>query len=194
METSGCSIITKAFDIENWNYSVKRYDEKEKNIFTINFTFKSRGKLECKIHIFDNGICDMDMTLPLSCPSEYRMMLSYYFAKTNFNKRYATYRLDIDDGEIQYSYSFEITSSINSEEFLRIFKRTKNGAMDDDEFNEIKRFCEGRFTKEELAIISKASTLMERNKAETPSQVETTAKPLQTNKKTSGSNKYKIQF
>lgn len=192
VEMTGSSIITNAFDMENWKYSVKRYDEKEKSVFNINFTFENQGTLKCVITAFDSGICDMDMTLPLSCPPEYRMMLSYYLAKTNFNKRYATYRLDVDDGEIQYSYSFEISSAIVSEEFLRIFKRTKNGAMDEEEFNEIKKCCLGKFSKEIIDIFQ--NTIITEKADELSEQFDHIASSPKSNKKTLGGGKHKFQF
>lgn len=118
-------IIADAFDSKNWNYSCKNLSE-EKSAFSINFTSDAYGTTRCKVAIFANGVCDIEAVLPIVCQKEQHMELSYYLATYNCLKRYATLRLDINDGEINNSYSYVFNKSTTPKDFLNRFLNVKD--------------------------------------------------------------------
>ena len=132
-------IISDAFDSKNWNYSSKDLSD-EKAVFTINFTSKEYGSTRCKIYIYASGICDIEAVLPVECKEADHMELSYYLVKYNCQKRYATLRLDVEDGEIINGYSFVFNQATTPKEFLNRFVGTKD--IDDSVMDDIIAICE----------------------------------------------------
>lgn len=131
-------IIADAFDSKNWNYSCKNLSE-EKSMFSINFTSDVYGKTSCKVTIFDDGVCDIEAVLPMVCQKEQHMELCYYLASYNCLKRYATLRLDINDGEINNSYSYVFNKSTTPKDFLNRFLNVKD--VDDSVLKDLISIC-----------------------------------------------------
>lgn len=131
-------IIADAFDSKNWNYSCKNLSE-EKSAFSINFTSDAYGTTSCKVTIFADGVCDIEAVLPIVCQKEQHMELSYYLATYNYLKRYATLRLDINDGEINNSYSYVFNKSTTPKDFLNRFLNIKD--VDDSVLNDLISIC-----------------------------------------------------
>jgi len=142
-------IISDAFDSRNWNYSAKDLSE-EKTVFSINFSSEEYGSVRCKIYIFDSGICDMEAVLPIKCNQNQYMELSYYLAKYNCQKRFATLRLDVDDGEIINGYSFVFNQATTPKDFLSRFTGTKD--IDDSVMDEIIAICKKDTPIEKVAV------------------------------------------
>ena len=131
-------IIADAFDSKNWNYSCKNLSE-EKSVFSIKFTSDVYGKTNCKVTIFDDGVCDIEAVLPIVSPKEQHMELSYYLAGYNCLKRYATLRLDINDGEINNGYSYVFNKSTTPKDFLNRFLKVKD--VEDSVLNDLISIC-----------------------------------------------------
>ncbi|NLK73465.1 MAG: hypothetical protein GX285_10665 [Clostridiales bacterium] len=118
------NLVEKAFGIKNWNYSKK--NNEDKTIFTINFSEDGREHTRCKVFVHKSGICDMEAAFPFTCPEDNRVELSYILAEYNFSKRYATLRLELSDGEIINSYSFDMFPAMTPEFVLGKFMGVKN--------------------------------------------------------------------
>lgn len=131
-------IISDAFESKKWNYSSKKISD-QKTVFTIEFEYDKFGTNRCKVSIFDNGVCDMETILPISCPREQYMELCYYFAQYNYLRRYSTLRLDVNDGEITNCYSFIFNQATTPKEFLDRFISTRD--IDDDVLMDIMAIC-----------------------------------------------------
>ena len=63
----------------------------------------------------------MEAAFPFNCPEDNRVELSYILTEYNFSKRYATIRLDLSDGNIINSYSFDMLPSMTPEFALKKF-------------------------------------------------------------------------
>lgn len=68
----------------------------------------------------------MEAAFPFTCPEDNRVELSYILAEYNFSKRYATLRLELSDGEIINSYSFDMFPAMTPEFVLGKFMGVKN--------------------------------------------------------------------
>lgn len=145
-------VIKDALDSRNWNYSCENVAEDEIS-FLINFTSEESGKKYCKIMIFESGICDIEVVLPIVCQPEQYMELCYYLTKRNFASRYATLRLDMRDGEINNSYSFDFNQSTTPESFLELFLRVRD--VDDSVMEELNSICNTRTTTEKNGLKEK---------------------------------------
>ena len=60
-------------------------------------------------------------------------------ARYNFLKRYATLRLNTDDGEVSHNYSFVFNKSTTPKEFLERFSNVKD--IDDSVMNDLMFIC-----------------------------------------------------
>ncbi|MBQ9119530.1 MAG: hypothetical protein IJY09_05680 [Lachnospiraceae bacterium] len=143
-------IISDAFDSQNWNYSFKNITP-EKDIFWINFTSNKYGRTCCEITIYENGICDIRATLPVVCQEERCREFCYYLARYNFLKRYATLRLNTDDGEVSHNYSFVFNKSTTPKEFLERFSNVKD--IDDSVMNDLMFICKRNESGEKSEVL-----------------------------------------
>lgn len=136
-------VIKDALDSQNWKFSCENVAEDEIS-FLIKFTLEESEKIYCKIMIFESGICDIEVVLPIVCQPEQYMELCYYLTKQNFASRYATLRLDMRNGEINNSYSFDFNQSTTPESFLELFLRVRD--VDDSVMEELNSICNRKTT------------------------------------------------
>lgn len=118
-------IISDAFDSRKWNYTSENVSE-EKTVFFIDLYYDNLGTIHCEISIYNSGVCDIAVVLPISCPKEQHMELCYYLTKYNRLKRYATLRLDVNSGKIINRYSFVFNQATTPKELLDRFDGTTN--------------------------------------------------------------------
>lgn len=169
------SIVSNAFKSQNWNFSADDSNQ-DKVIFSINFLVDGKSHTKCKIIVFNDGICDIEVYFPFSCPTKKIEELALCITKLNYSKRYATFRLDPRDGEIQFSYSYIFNDSTTSTSFLQRFINCKN--IDDEEYSQIESIC-----------LSKDPTHIESSKEPIDSEPPITSSPEPTKK-----NKHKISL
>lgn len=147
------NLIEKAFGINNWNYS--RKNKEDKTIFNINFTEDGRDHTKCRVYVHKNGICDMEAIFPFNCPEDNRMKLSYILAEYNLPKRYATIRLDLSDGQIINSYSFDIVPSMTPEFILTKFIGVKD--IEKEIYKTVEDVCKPQYKEEKKSVVTSAS-------------------------------------
>ncbi len=139
-------LIEKAFGIKDWNYSKKTSEDK--TVFTINFSEDGKEHTKCKVFVHSSGICDMEAAFPFMCPEDNRVELSYILTEYNFSKRYATIRLDLSDGEIMNSYSFDIVPSMTPEYILKKFIGVKD--IDKEIYDAVVETCNPQVEEENI--------------------------------------------
>lgn len=144
------NLVEMAFKIREWNYS--REDYEEKTVFSINFLENGQVHTNCKVHVFDDGICDMEAVFPFECAPDDMAELSSIIADYNFEKRYATIRLDSSDGEIMNSYSFDIMPSMSPEFILLKFLAV--AGIEADIYEAIEKLCKSKKEKRGTIEIS----------------------------------------
>ncbi|MDO5127640.1 MAG: hypothetical protein Q4D54_07815, partial [Eubacteriales bacterium] len=132
------NIIDMAFKIEGWNYSKIKKDNLM--IFSIRFTENGKIHTDCKVFVYNDGICDMDVGLPFICPENRRVELSNILTNYNYSKRYATIRLDLSNGKIVNSYSFNMLPFMPPEYVLNIFNGVRE--IEKDIYKSIQDICE----------------------------------------------------
>lgn len=134
----GKAIVNEAFKSRNWKFSL---DDTNDNyiVFDIEFLRDESTEMDCRVIVFDTGICDIEQILPFTCPDDYQYMLVLYLTHYNYLKRYATYRLNIENGEITYSYSYNFNEASTPAEFLEKFDIVAN--IDSDEYSKIENIC-----------------------------------------------------
>lgn len=142
------NLVEKAFGIKNWNFSKK--NNEDKTIFTINFSEDGRDHTKCKVFVQKDGICDMEAAFPFKCPEDDRVELSYILTEYNFSKRYGTIRLDLSDGEIINSYSFDMFPSMTPEFVLNKFMSVKD--IEKEIYATVVKICKPQFEEEKKAI------------------------------------------
>lgn len=81
------------------------------------------------------------------CPEDERVLLSYILTEYNFLKRYATIRVNLKEGEIVNSYSFDMFSSMTPEYVLNKFMNVKD--IDDEIYKDIRDVCNHRYGEDE---------------------------------------------
>ena len=153
-------VVSDAFDSKKWKYSSKILSD-EKIVFTINFNSDKYGTTSCKIYLMNNGVCDIEALLPVLCPQTHRMELSYFMAKYNYQKRYATLRLDVDNGEILNVYSFVFNQATTPKEFLNRFFVVKE--IEETEMNEIIAICKKGDLVEKGDVLSMGTICVGKN-------------------------------
>lgn len=131
-------IISDAFDSRKWNYTSENVSE-EKTVFMTDLYFDNLGSAYCELSIFDCGICDIAVFLPISCPKEQYMELCYYLTKYNCLRRYATLRLDVNGGKIINRYSFVFNQATTPKDLLNRFDSTTN--LDDGVLADVVAIC-----------------------------------------------------
>lgn len=153
------NLVEKAFGIKNWNYSKK--NSEDKTVFTINFSEDGIDHTKCKVYVHNNGICDMEAAFPFNCPEDNRVELSYILTEYNFSKRYATIRLDLSDGDIINSYSFDMLPSMTPEYVLKKFLGVKD--IEKEIYDTVVKTCKPNYL-EEKKIQSESSATDRKNK------------------------------
>lgn len=130
--------------IQNWNYS--RDERGDKTVFNIRFSVDEKMHTICRI-IVRKGYSDMEAAFPFECPEDERVLLSYILMEYNFSKRYATIRVDLSDGEIVNSYSFDMFPSMTPEYILNKFMVVKD--IDDEIYKDVEDVCNHRYSEDE---------------------------------------------
>lgn len=151
-------VISEAFDSKQWNYSSKSVtanNSEEREIFSIDFVSDEYGEIDCRIHIYESGVCDIQAFLPVVCPKDKLAELSLYFAKQNYARRYATLRLDASTGMVTNDYSFMFNQATTSSYFLKSFLDVKDVA--NDVMEEIFSIC-GKSIGQKEAELSQSAT------------------------------------
>ena len=131
-------MITDAFDCQDLNYSIDD-NGSENSIIRINFSENGKRYLNCRVIIFENGICDIEAALPFICPNDKLHELSYYLTEINYSIRYATMRLDVNDGEIVNSYSFDVNNTTSARYFYKKFLNVHD--IEEDVYQKIASIC-----------------------------------------------------
>lgn len=149
-------LVEKAFKIQNWNYS--RDERGDKTVFNIRFSVDEKMHTICRIIVNEKGICDMEAAFPFECPEDERVLLSYILMEYNFSKRYATIRVDLSDGEIVNSYSFDMFPSMTPEYILNKFMVVKD--IDDEIYKDVEDVCNHRYGEDES--IDETATVTEK--------------------------------
>ena len=139
------NLVENAFKIKNWNYS--RGDSEDKIKFILNFKENGEYHTKCRVFVYSSGICDMEAAFPFACPEDERVLLSYILTEYNFLKRYATIRVNLKEGEIVNSYSFDMFSSMTPEYVLNKFMNVKD--IDDEIYKDIRDVCNHRYGEDE---------------------------------------------
>lgn len=143
-------IIEDAFDSKNWNYSCENLSEK-KIKFCLDFTSDVDGIISCRVKIYEDGICDIEAVLPIVCPKEQYMELCYYLAGYNFLKRFATLRLDTNNGEIINSYSYVFNKATTPKDFLDRFLIVKD--VEESVLNDLVSICQ-KSVPDKISIVA----------------------------------------
>jgi len=98
-------VAKQFFESDNWHYK----DVPELGILTLNFKGDS-GQWSCYVQARDeNGLFAIYSISPLHAPEDKRLALSEYITRVNYNMAIGNFEMDMDDGEIRYKTSIDVT-------------------------------------------------------------------------------------
>ena len=75
-------IIVDAFNSKNWNFTYKNFSAKESG-FLIDFISEKSEEMRCIVKIFDDGVCEIKVILPMVCQKEQYGEMSVYLMVYN---------------------------------------------------------------------------------------------------------------
>lgn len=98
-------IAKQFFEEDNWHYR----DVPEMGIITMNFKGES-GQWSCYVQARDeNGLCAFYSISPTPAPESKRKVMAEYLTRVNYNMAIGNFEMDMDDGEIRYKTSIDVT-------------------------------------------------------------------------------------
>lgn len=143
-------LIKDALDINEWNYSVRTVSE-EQTKYELSFTYDEYGcRLDTEILYIQGDTCEINMTVPVTCPSERNIIVSRYLMNRNLTRRYTSMQL-WKDGKIICHYAFTMYDGTNPSNILSIYNMVKKAAMED--YLKIVHLCNGELESQEKAEI-----------------------------------------
>lgn len=109
--------IKEFVESSDWYASIM---DKEQHVIGMGFTMQNTTlKVLIQIDV-DTESLSINATLPIICLEEYRMLMGSKLSKLNEKLRFGAFRLDEDDGEINYRFTY----SIEGQEFLpQVFEK-----------------------------------------------------------------------
>lgn len=147
----------KAFvDGNEWHASVV---DKENRVIVMGFSMRNTSlKVLVRVDAEVESVT-INTTLPISCLTEYRLLMDSKLGRLNETLRYGAFRLDEDDGEITY----RLTYSMAGQEFnSKMFDNYLDCCLitPDINYKKIVKYATGALSKDEkIEVLGKLKSL-----------------------------------
>lgn len=148
--------IKSFIDGNEWHASIV---DKENRVFVMGFSMRNTS---LKVMVRVDGDAEsvtINSILPISCLKEYRMLMGSMLTRINETLRYGGFRLDEDDGEITYRYTY----SISGQEFnSKMFDNYLDCCLitPDMNYKKIVKYATGALSKDEkVEVLGNLKTL-----------------------------------
>ena len=100
-------IAKQFFEVDNWHYR----DVPELGILTLNFKGDS-GQWTCFAQARDElGLFAFYSIYPTRAPEDRRQAIGEYLTRANYNMVLGNFEMDMQDGEVRYKTSIDVTDS-----------------------------------------------------------------------------------
>lgn len=137
--------VKRFIESNGWHASVI---DKEYRVLALGFSMQNTS-LNVLIRVDANAeSLSINTTLPITCLEEYRMLMGSELSKINESIRFGAFRLDEDDGEITYRFTY----SIAGQDFLPdVFDRYLDCCLiiPDIHYNSIVKTATGSISNQE---------------------------------------------
>lgn len=108
-------VAKEFFEVDNWHYR----DVPELGILTLNFKGDS-GQWSCFVQARDeSGLFAFYSICPTRAPEERRKDMCEYLTRANYNMVLGNFEMDMQDGEVRYKTSIDVTDSELTPQLVR---------------------------------------------------------------------------
>ena len=145
------AIAKEYLDEHDWKYQTRGFPANT----TLFEMLLNTGSIRFTLRIIietDPAVCRIMGLFPVAADALYDYPLCKLLMDSNFKRRFGCFKLDENDGEITYEYSFLIGSGLYKED-LHIYYRAVIDAITTCH-DEIRKCCVGRFKQNEVAEIT----------------------------------------